>query len=184
MTFAGLDVHARSTHVAALEVASGELKRIRFGPGSEEVIAWLAALPQPVHGCYEAGPTGFALYRAAEAAGLRIDVIAPSKTPRAAGDRIKSDRKDAELLARLLLAGQLQPVAVPPPPFEAARHLARAREQVRGDLMRCRHRVSKLLLLHGCVYQGSAWTKAHRRWLEQQHFDETASELAYLDALA
>src|SRR5438128_2109727 len=113
MTFAGLDVHARSTHVAALEVASGELKRIRFGPGSEEVIAWLAALPQPVHGCYEAGPTGFALYRAAEQAGLRLDVVAPSKTPRAAGDRIKSDRKDAELLCRLLMAGQLKPVTVP-----------------------------------------------------------------------
>ena len=73
---------------------------------------------------YEVGPTGFALYRAAEAAGLPIAVVAPSKTPRAAGDRIKSDRKDAELLARLLLAGQLKPVAVPPPPFEAARHLA------------------------------------------------------------
>jgi transposase len=87
-------------------------------------------------------------------------------------------------LARLLLAGQLKPVAVPPPPFEAARHLARAREQSRGDLMRCRHRVSKLLLLHGRVYDGSAWTKTHRRWLEQQRFEEPATELAYLDALA
>jgi transposase len=111
-------------------------------------------------------------------------VIAPSKTPRAPGDRIKSDRKDAELLARLLLAGQLQPVAVPTPPFEAARHLARAREQVRGDLMRCRHRVSKLLLLHGRVYQGSAWTKSHRRWLERQRFEQAATELAFLDALS
>ena len=139
---------------------------------------------EPLKGCYEAGPTGFALCRAAEAAGLRLEVVAPSKTPRATGDRIKSDRKDAELLARLLLAGQLKPVAVPPPPFEAARHLARAREQVRGDLMRCRHRVSKLLLLHGRVYEASAWTKTHRRWLERQHFDEAATELAYLDTLA
>src|SRR2546428_14037982 len=81
MTFAGLDVHARSTHVAALEVASGELKRIRFGPGSEEVIAWLAALPQPVHGCYEAGPTGFALYPAAEQAGPRPPRRAPPENP-------------------------------------------------------------------------------------------------------
>src|SRR5947208_3835371 len=185
MTFAGLDVHARSTHVAALEVASGELKRIRFGPGSEEVIAWLAALPQPVHGCYEAGPTGFALYRAAEQAGLRLDVVAPSKTPRAAGDRIKSDRKDAELLCRLLMAGQLKPVTVPAPAVEAARHLARAREQVRVDLMRCRHRVSKLLLLHGRVYpERSTWTQAHRRWLSRQRFEQPASELAYLDCLA
>jgi transposase len=183
MTYVGLDVHARSTHAAAIEVASGELRRARFGGGSDEVIAWLAGLPQPLKGCYEAGPTGFALYRAAEAAGLELDVVAPSKTPRAPGDRIKTDRKDAELLARLLLAGQLSAVAVPPPAFEAARHLARAHEQVRGDLMRCRHRVSKLLLLHGRV-EASAWTKTHRRWLEQQRFDEAVTELAYLDALA
>ena len=177
MTYVGLDVHARSTHAAAIEVATGELRRARFGGGSAEAIAWLQTLPPPLRGCYEAGPTGFALYRAAETAGLRIDVVAPSKTPRAPGDRIKHDRKDAELLARLLLAGQLKPVTVPTPPFEAARHLARAREQVRGDLMRCRHRVSKLLLLHGRVYEGGAWTKTHRRWLEQQRFDEAATEL-------
>lgn len=185
MTFAGLDVHARSTHAAALDVETGELRRARFGADSEPVIAWLQALPQPLHACYEAGPTGFALYRAAEEAGLRVEVVAPSKTPRASGDRIKSDRKDAELLCRLLLAGQLKPITVPNPSFEAARHLTRAREQVRSDLMRCRHRVSKLLLLHGRVYpRPSAWTKAHRGWLEQQLFDEPATELAYLDTLA
>jgi transposase len=184
MTYVRLDVHARSTHAAAIDVASGELRRARFGDGSEKVIAWLLTLPQPLRGCYEAGPTGFALYRAAEAAGLPIALVAPSKTPRAPGDRIKSDRKDAELLARLLLAGQPKPAWVPPPAFEAARHLARTREQVRGDLMRCRHRVSKLLLLHGRVDAGSAWTKTHRRWLERQHIDEAATELAYLDALA
>ena len=113
-----------------------------------------------------------------------MDVVAPSKTPRAPGDRVKSDRKDAELLARLLLAGQLKPIAVPAPSFEAARYLARAREQVRSDLVRARHRVCKLLLLHGRVYDRSAWTKLHRRWLAQQRFDEAATELAYLDALA
>ena len=74
MTYVGLDVHARSTHAAAIDVASGELRRARFGGGSEEVIAWLQSLPRPLHGCYEAGPTGFALYRAAEAAGLSLDV--------------------------------------------------------------------------------------------------------------
>lgn len=184
MTYVGLDVHARSIHAAAIDVMSGELRRARFGGGSDEALRWLAGLPRPMRGCYEAGPTGFAFYRAAEAAGLVVEVIAPSKTPRASGDKIKSDRKDAELLARLLLAGQLKTVAVPAPPFEAARHLARAREQVRGDLMRARHRVSKLLLLHGRVYEGSAWTKTHRRWLEQQRFDESAAELAYLDTLA
>jgi transposase len=185
MTFAGLDVHARSTHAAAIEVLSGELHRARFAAGSEEVIAWLQALPRPLRACYEAGPTGFALYRAAQAAGIQVCVVAPSKTPRAPGDRIKSDRKDAELLARLLLAGQLKPIAVPSVAFEAARHLCRAREQVRSDLMRCRHRVSKLLLLHGRVYpERSTWTQRHRRWLARQRFEQAATELAYLDALA
>src|SRR6266516_6836375 len=185
MTCVGLDVHARSTHAAAVELVSGELRRARFGADSEELIAWLAALPQPLRACYEAGPTGFALYRAARAAGIDVCVVAPSKTPRASGDRIKSDRKDAELLARLLLAGQLKFVAVPSASWEAARHLCRAREQVRSDLMRCRHRVSKLLLLQGCVYpEASTWTQRHRQWLARQQFEEAATELAYLDALA
>jgi transposase len=185
MTYVGLDVHARSTHAAALEVLSGELHRARFGVGSEEVIAWLAGLPQPLRACYEAGPTGFGLYRAAQAALIDIAVVAPSKTPRASGDRIKSDRKDAELLARLLLAGQLRAITVPSSEVEAARHLCRAREQVRGDLMRCRHRVSKLLLLHGRVYaEPTTWNERHRRWLAGQRFDENAAELAYLDTLA
>jgi transposase len=185
MTYVGLDVHARSTHAAAIEVATGELRRARFGAGSEEVVAWLAGLPQPLRACYEAGPTGFSLYRAAQAADLDVCVIAPSKTPRAPGDRIKTDRKDAELLARLLLAGQLKEVSVPSPGLEAARHLSRAREQVRGDLMRCRHRVSKLLLLHGRVYpEPSTWTHRHRQWLSGQRFEQPAAELAYLDCLA
>ncbi len=185
MTFAGLDVHARSTHAAAIDVQSGELCRARFGGGCEEVVAWLTALPRPLRACYEAGPTGFSLYRAARQAEVPLEVIAPSKTPRAPGDRVKSDRKDAELLARLLMAGQLKTVCVPTETFEAARHLCRAREQVRGDLMRCRHRVSKLLLLHGRVYQEpTTWTARHRQWLARQRFDEPAAELAYLDALA
>lgn len=185
MTWVGLDVHARSTHCAAIDRESGELTRARFGTGAEAVVAWLKRLPQPIHACYEAGPTGYALYRAAQAAGLRVDVVAPSKTPRAAADRIKTDRKDAELLVRLLLAGSLTAVAVPPASLEAARDLARAREQVRADLARLRHRVSKLLLRYGRVYDaGGTWTQAHRRWLAGQRFEYVATELAYLDALA
>jgi transposase len=185
MTWVGLDVHARSTHAAAIDRESGELTRARFGAGAGPVVEWLRALPQPIHGCYEAGPTGYALYRAAEAAGLRVDVVAPSKTPRAAADRVKTDRKDAELLVRLLLAGSLSTVAVPPASFEAARDLARAREQVRADLARLRHRVSKLLLRYGRVYDGGGtWTQAHRRWLAAQRFEHVPTELAYLDALA
>src|SRR5262249_11903492 len=88
-------------------------------------------------------------------------------------------------LARLLLAGQLKAVTVPSREVEAARHLCRAREQVRGDLMRCRHRVSKLLLLHGRVYpEPTTWNARHRNWLAQQRFRQPAAALAYLDTLA
>jgi transposase len=185
MTWVGLDVHARSTHAAAIDSLSGELRRARFGAGTEEVVDWLGGLSAPVRAAYEAGPTGFGLMRAASVAGIEVAVVAPSKTPRASGDRVKTDRKDAELLARLLLAGQLRAVAVPPEWLEAIRHLARTREQVRRDLMRARHRVSKLLLVHGRVYPGkSAWGRDHRRWLARQSFEHEPTELAFIDQLA
>ena len=185
MTAVGLDVHARSTQAAALDVMSGELHRARFGVGSDPVIEWLGELPGPVRAVYEAGPTGFGLARAAESAGVEVMVAAPSKTPRAPGDRVKTDRRDAELLARLLLAGQLRPVPVPPEWLESVRHLARAREAARRDLARARHRVSKLLLLHGRVYPGkTTWNRPHRGWLGAQSFEHEPTELAYVDLLA
>ncbi len=185
MTWAAMDVHARSTHAAALDVQSGELSRRRFDTGRvEPVVEWLCALPGPVHACYEAGPTGFGLYRAATATGVRCEVIAPSKTPRASGDRVKNDRKDTEHLLRQLMAGALTPISVPSASMEAARDLTRAREQVRSDLMRCRHRLSKLLLRHGRVWDATSWTKAHRRWLGAQSFEQVNAELAFLDNLA
>jgi transposase len=166
MTWAAMDVHARSTHAAALDVETGELSRRRFDTGRvEPLVEWLGGLPAPVRACYEAGPTGFGLYRAARAAGICCEVIAPSKTPRASGQKVKDDRKDAEHLLRQLMAGALTPISVPTPSAEAARDLARAREQVRGDLMRARHRLSKLLLRHGRVWDASTWTQAHQRWL-------------------
>src|ERR1700742_4264967 len=133
VTWVGLDVHARSAHAAAIDLVSGELARMRFGGGVEAPVAWLRELPGPVHACYEAGPTGFGLYRAAVAAGIRMDVIAPGKTPRGRADRVKTDRKDAELLARCLLAGSLAPVMVPPVEVEAARELARCHDACRRD---------------------------------------------------
>jgi transposase len=185
MTWVGLDVHARSTHGAAIHSLTGELERVRFGAGTEVVTDWLASLPGPVRAVYEAGPTGFALARAAEAVGIQVQVVAPGKTPRAPADRVKTDRKDAELLARLLLAGQLTMVPVPPQWLEAVRHLARTREHARRDLARARHRVSKLLLLHGRVYDGATtWNREHRRWLAAQSFSEPAAELAFIDLLA
>jgi transposase len=186
MTWVGMDVHARSTHAAVVIAASGELWRARFGGEVGPVVEWLAELPGPVHAVYEAGPTGYRLARAAAGRGVRVDVIAPGKTPRAAADRIKTDRRDAELLVRLLMAGSLRAIHVPSPGLEAARDLVRAREDVRCDLMRARHRVSKLLLRHGQVYpkDKSTWTVEHRRWLASRRFDEPNTELAYIDALA
>jgi transposase len=185
MTWVGLDVHARSTHAAAVDSETGELTRARLGGGCEEVVGWLGALRAPLRACYEAGPTGFALYRAASAAGIAIEVVAPGKTPRPSGDRVKTDRKDAERLARLLLAGSLEAIAVPDEWVESVRHLSRAREQVRRDLMRTRHRVSKLLLQHGRVYpEPTTWNQRHRRWLAGQRFEHEPTELAFIDTLA
>jgi transposase len=166
VTYAGLDVHARSTYAAAIDLRSGEVVRARFGPGVEGPVQWLRSLPGPVRACYEAGPTGFGLYRAASAAGVELQVIAPGKTPRGPSDRIKTDLKDAELLARLLPAGSLTAVVVPPVSIEAARELMRAHDACRRDLMSARHRVSKMLLRHGRVYpEPSTWTTRHRHWL-------------------
>jgi transposase len=185
MTWAAMDVHARSTTAASLDVQTGVLTRCRFDTGAvEPVVGWLVSRPGPVRCCYEAGPTGFGLYRAAVAAGIDCQVIAPSKTPRPRGERNKSDRRDSDLLLRQLMAGALTPIAVPTATFEAARDLARAREQIRADLMRCRHRVSKLLLRHGRVWDGSAWTRAHRRWLSSQRFEQPNTQLAFIDNLA
>ncbi len=185
VTWVGLDVHARSTHAAAINPVSGELVRARFGAGLAGPLAWLGALPGPVKACYEAGPTGYGLYREARKAGVDMEVIAPGKTPRGPSDRVKTDRGDAERLARLLLAGSLTSVVVPPPEIEAARDLVRAHDACRRDLMTARHRVSKMLLRHGLVYpKPSTWTMGHRRWLARQRFEEPASELAFADLVA
>ena len=185
MTWVGLDVHARSTHAAAIETLTGELTRVRFGAGVEAPVAWLRELPGPVRACYEAGPTGFGLYRAAVRAGIGMQVIAPGKTPRGPSDRVKTDRKDAELLARLLLAGSLTGVVVPAPEVEAAREMTRVHDACRRDLMNARHRVSKMLLRHGRVYpKSTTWTAQHRKWLSAQQFYEPASSVVFADLVA
>jgi len=178
-SWVGLDVHARTTLAGVLDAASGELSLQRVQPRSEETIAWLLSLAQPVRVAYEAGPTGHGLARACARAGIACTVAAPSKIPRAPGDRVKTDRRDAERLARLLRLGELVAVRVPDPVGEAARDLVRAREDARGDLMRARHRFSKLLLRHGLVYEGSAWTRAHDTWLRRQRFAGRVLALAF-----
>lgn len=185
MTYVGFDVHARSTHAAAIDVMSGELSRVRFGAGVDAPVEWLRTLAGPVKACYEAGPTGYGLYRAAIAAGIGIEVIAPGLTPRGKSDRVKTDRKDAELLARCLIAGSLTPVRVPSMHVEAARELTRAHDACRRDLMNARHRVSKMLLRHGRVYpKDSTWTQEHRRWLAAQQFRESMSAYIFADLVA
>ncbi len=178
-SWVGLDVHARTTLAGVLDGASGELRLQRVSPRSEETVEWLRTLAPPVRVAYEAGPTGYGLARACARAEIACTVAAPSKIPRAPGDRVKTDRRDAERLARLLRLGELVSVRVPDPLEEAARDLVRAREDARGDLMRARHRLSKLLLRHGLVYEGSAWTLAHDAWLRQQRFASRPLALAF-----
>ncbi len=147
---------------------------------SREIVAWLGELPGPVAVTYEAGPTGFGLARALTAAGIACEVAAPSKLIRPAGDRVKTDARDAAHLARLLHLGQITAVTVPSASQEAARDLVRARDDCRGDLMTARHRVSKLLLRQGIVYSGGKpWTGRHEVWLRSQRFADLALQLSY-----
>ena len=172
-TSVGLDVHARSVAAAAIDAVTGELVRAKLTPSHEHIRSWLGGLPGPVAVAYEAGPTGFGLCRALRANGIRCEVIAPSKVTRPAGDRVKTDAKDAMLLARLLRMDELTSVSVPTAEQEAARDLVRAREDCRTDLMRARNRLSKLLLRHGIVYSdGAAWTDKHERWLRRDAYGQ------------
>ena len=147
----GLDVHARSVVGAALDGLTGEVHRRRLTPDTGEIVAWVRSLPGPVRVTYEAGPTGFGLARFLTAAGIECLVAAPSKLQRPTGDRVKTDARDALHLAKLLKLGEIVEVTVPGVAQEAARDLVRAREDVRGDLMRARHRLSKLLLRQGII---------------------------------
>ena len=171
-------MHARKVVAGVLDAGSGELGSWRAPTLPAETVEWLRQFPAPVRVAYEAGPTGYGLARACAAAGMACMVAAPSKIPRASADRVKTDRRDAERLARLLRLGELVAVRVPEPHEEAARDLVRAREDARGELMRARHRLSKLLLRHGLVYDASAWTLAHDGWLHRQRFDSKPLQLA------
>ena len=175
-TSVGLDVHARSVAAAAIDGVTGELFQSRLTPSFEHIRSWWGRLPGPVAVAYEAGPTGFGLHRQLTAAGIRCVVVAPSKLQRPAGDRVKTDARDALHLARLLRLDEVKPVALPTVDQEAARDLVRAREACRGDLMRARHRLSKLLLRHGLVYSdGAAWTGRHDVWLRHDALPQLTS---------
>jgi transposase len=168
-TSVGLDVHARSVVACGLDGRTGELFERRLTPDHGDIESWIRSLPGPVAVTYEAGPTGFGLARYLTGQGIDCLVAAPSRLQRPSGDRVKTDLRDARHLARLLHLDQIVAVAVPGVEQEAARDLVRARDAVRGDLMRARHRLSKLLLRHGIVYcGGKSWTGSHDLWLRAQ----------------
>jgi len=155
-------VHAMKIVAAVLDAETGELRSFAMGGENAAAAGFCAGLERPVRVAYEAGPTGYGLARELAKRGVECVVAAPGKIPRAPSDRVKTDRRDAELLVRLLLAGELHPVRVPGDEEEALRDLVRAREAVRVDLMRARHRLSKLLLRHGIRFDdGRAWTARH-----------------------
>lgn len=170
-TSIGLDVHARSVRAAAIDTVTGELVERTVSPVTERIVAFvgeIAAEHGPVLVTYEAGPTGYGLARALLVAGHACRVAAPSKLLRPAGDRVKTDRRDALLLARLARNDDIVAVTIPSVAQESARDLVRAREDARQSLMSSRHRLSKLLLRHGLVYDGGeAWTLAHDAWLRR-----------------
>jgi hypothetical protein len=162
-TFVGLDVHAAKVVAAVVDAGSGELAVQRLAGSTERVVEFCAALPAPAKVTFEAGPTGFGLARRLEAAGVECLVAAPGEIARPAQDRVKTDRRDAELLVRLLMAGQLRPVRVPTPEEEALRDLVRAREGLRGDLMRARHVSRTLGEVRATRAEHESWVSAQAR---------------------
>src|SRR4051795_13204118 len=185
MTLVGLDVHAPEPHAPVLEPASGELRVSRLRMPAVEVAGFLEGLGPCTLAVYEAGPTGFGLARAARARGIDMRVAAPGSIPRGSGDRVKTDRRDAIRLVRLLAAGELCFAFVPSVADEQFRDLVRAIEDVRGDLMRARHRLGKFLLRRGERYPaaGRAWTGAHRAWLRGLRFEDACSQATFADYL-
>lgn len=162
----GLDAHARSISAAAFVPETGEVEERSFGYDAEAVARWAGGLSQPARAVYESGPTGFDLKRSLDGLGLPACVGAVSKMLKPSVDRVKTDRRGAVFLSRMLAVGNVVECFCPTPEQGAARDLARARADAREDLMAARNRLSKMLLWKGLVYGGrSAWTKARREWL-------------------
>lgn len=186
--FIGLDVHAETIAVAVAE-PDGEVRSLGVIPNRPESIRKLVKKlgpPAQVRACYEAGPTGYVVYWQLTALDVACQVVAPTLVPVKAGDRVKTDRRDALKLARSYRAGDLTPVWVPAPAHEALRDLVRAREAAKKDQLRARHRLGKFLLRHGRrpPVTVKAWTQAHLGWVKKAvHFDHAAQEATLLDYL-
>jgi transposase len=181
-TFVGLDVHKASLYVAVIGRGGTRSEwQVEHKPAAVKALIKRLKELGDVAACYEAGPCGFSLMRQLNAAGVSCVVIAPSLIPRKPGERVKTDRRDARKLAEMLRAGLLTVVHPPTPDQEAVRDLCRARDDVRQDCMRTRHRLAKFLLRHGRSWPKAQWTIAHRKWLTEQTFERVA-EVATLDA--
>ena len=184
----GLDVHADSIAVAVAE-SSGEVRSLGIIPNRPESIGKLVKKLGPVaplRVCYEAGPTGYVIYWQLTALGVHCEVVAPSLVPTKAGDRVKTDRRDAEKLARSYRAGDLTPVWVPDAAHEALRDLVRAREAAKKDQLRARHRLGKFLLRHGRrpPMGMTAWTQRYLAWIKTAvSFEQPAQEATLVDYL-
>ena len=168
-TYVGMDAHKKDLFIAML-IGDAPTPVTWTVPNEPNAVRRLVRklereAPGPVRVFYEAGPCGYALQRQMATDRVTCDVIAPALTPRKPGERVKTNRRDARKLAELGRAGLLTVVQPPTPADEAVRDLARARDDAREDLQRCRHRLGKLLLRRGLHYGGRNWTQAHRRWV-------------------
>lgn len=186
LRWVGLDVHAETIAVAVAE-ASGAVRAVGVIPNRPESVRRLVKKLGPVEQlrvCYEAGPTGYVLYWQLTALGVTCEVVAPTLVPVKAGDRVKTDRRDAAKLARSYRAGDLTPVWVPDAAHEALRDLVRAREAAKRDQLRARHRLGKFLLRHGRRPPEGIrpWTQRHHAWVQRDvHFAQPAQQAVLLD---
>src|SRR6266542_2873859 len=187
LRYLGLDVHADTIAVAGPE-PGGDGRSLGSLPNDPTAVAKLLrklGAREHLRACYEAGPCGYVLYWQLTQLGVSCAVVAPTLVPTKPGDRIKTDRRDAEKLARCHRAGDLTAVWVPDAAHEALRDLVRAREAAKADQLRARHRVSKFLLRHGIRPPAGAkpWTQAHRRWLDTLQLELPALNATLSDYL-
>ena len=186
ITFVGMDAHKVAIKLAVV-LPNGTKPVERETANEKAAVRRMVRKVQrlasggEVRFCYEAGPCGYALQRWIRDAGAECVVVAPSLIPRKPGDRIKTDRRDARKLAELYRAGLLTEVHVPTVEDEAVRDLCRAREDAHEDLVRCRHRVSKMLLRRGWIWNGTkkAWGQGHRLWLRSLRFEQQADQVVF-----